>query len=846
MGYGRKWTMHRFRLNQTTGIALTCIGIVGFFPFAVHATVTNLTLSPASVFGTDSSTGTVTTTPPSSPFFIRNVVLTSSNPMVASVPESVLILGISNTTAAFTITTSAVSTSTNVTITATEGGISIMRTLTVRPPQLTSITFNPDPLRGSDNGMATITINRPAPANWLCFIQGPFPPIYFTLGSIVSFAPGATSTTKPINSQVVQSAVNALITVNPPTGQSPSVSQTLMVVPTRAEILEITPGSTSTGLATLGCVTLNGDALSGGAQVQLASSDTSVARVPASVHIPVGDDDGCFVVQVQDVLECASATISATLGGQTVQADVHVGLAERLTDNQLNDRWGRRHSSAVDGKLLWTDGDDVWFDNGVGTQLVQARGALDAVEDAVFGLGTGATVNEVIGAWRRGTDFAWVWRSGHAPILVNAANPIDSQQPLNPEAIAIADGHVFMVFQAFSNGGAVKHVFDVDPVTGDATNLSGSEAVPGAPRVTADKGFAAWLFDDNTGSPKLQFYNGFALTTIDSGEINATSVRLKRGRLVYEKLVGGVSHVVLYDTTAVSPMPVQITPDTDPAKGNFYPATDGYHVTWLFGDADRTNLDVILHGGLQLSDAGSRVLAPIVNNEFPLQLQRGQLLWRDEQTDLRFFADGFLQTLCLTPADDFLVPWLADGYVGGFGPTQDAPLSLNEIFLHPGAEPRDTDLPMPPILLTLSPGRASVYLEWDIVLGATSYNIYLAEEPGIGRDNYQALEGGRRINGITSSTAKVCDLSPELNYYFVVTTVESGDEGSESGEVSGTAVLFTPQIDQFLDLMSCMAGPLGSQDEMVCDGRMFDQADFTCDADVDLADFAKLSNLLQH
>lgn len=838
--------MDRFGPYRSIRIALICSGIAGLFPVAAHAAVTNLTLNPASVFGTDSSTGTVTTTPPSSPFFVRNVVLTSSNPTVASVPGSVLIVGIGDTTAMFPITTSAVNTSTNVTITATEGGVSIMRTLTVRPPQLTSITFNPDPLRGSDNSTATITINRPAPANWLCSIQGPSPPIYFTLGSIVSFAPGATSTTKPINSLAVQQTVNALITVHPPTGQSPSVSRTLTVVPTRAELLEITPGSTSTGLATLGCVTLNGDALSGGAQVQLASSDTSVARVPASVHIPVGDDDGCFVVQVQDVLECTSATISATFGGQTVQADVHVGLAERLTDNQLNDRWGRRHSSTVSGQVLWTDGDDVWFDNGVGMQLVQARGALEAVEDAVFGLGTGATVNEVIGAWRRGTDFAWVWRSGHAPTLVNAVNPIDPQQPMNPEAVAIADSYVFMILQAFSGGNAVKHVFEVDPVTGDAVNLSGSAAVPGAPRVTTDEGFAAWVFDDNTGSPKLQFYNGFALTTIDSGEINATSLRLKRGRLVYEKLVGGVNHVLLYDSTAVSPMPVQITPDTDPAQGSFHPVTDGYHVAWLFGDADRTNLDVILHGGLHLSDAQSRVLTPIINNEFPLQLQRGQLLWRDEQADLRFFADGFLHTLCLTPADDFLVPWLADGYIAGFGPTENAPLSLNEIFLHPGAEPRDAERPMPPILLTLSPGRASVYLEWDVVLGAASYNIYLAAEPGVTKDNYQSLDGGRRIGGITSSPAKVCDLSPDFNYHFVVTAVENGNEGSESSEVSGTAVLFTPQIDQFLDFISCMAGPQGTRDENVCDGRMFDQADFTCDVDVDLADFAKLSNLLQH
>lgn len=839
--------MYRRGPNRSTcNVVILCIFIMGLFPVAVHAALTNLTLSPSTVFGTDSSTGTVTTTPPVSPLFFRIVALTSSNPAVASVPANVLIGGQGDTMANFAITTFPVNTQTNVTITATEGGVSIMRTLTVRPPQLTSITFNPDPLRGSDNSTATITINRPAPANWLCFIQGPFPPIFFHSGSIVSFTPGAMSTTKTINSLAVSQEVNALITVSPPAGQSPSVSQTLTVVPTRVESLSIAPSAITAGLGTLGCVSLNGDALAGGAPVQLTSSDTSVARVPSMVQISQGDDDGCFVVQAQNVTECVSATIYAILGGQTVQADVHVGSAERLTENQLNDRWSRRHSSTVDGKLLWTDGDDVWFDNGLSTQLVQARGALEAVEDAVFGLGTGATANEDVGAWRRGTDFAWVWRSGHAPILVNAVNPIDPQQPMNPEAIAIADGYVFMILQAFSGGNAVKHVFEVDPVNGDALNLSGSAAVPGAPRVTTDGGFAAWLFDDNQGPPKLRFYNGFTQTLVDSGAISETSLRLKRGRLVYEKIANGVSHIYLYDSAAPTPVVPRISPDTDATQGNFHPTTDGYHVAWLFGDADRTNLDVVLHGGLHLSDAGSRVFTPIINNEFPLQLQRGQLLWRDEQADLRVFADGFLQTLCLTPADDFLVPWLADGYIAGFGPVEDVPLSFNEIYLHPGTEPRDADVPMPPLLVTLSPGRASVYLEWDMVLGATSYNIYLAAEPGVARDNYQSLDGGRRISGVTSTLAKVCDLSPEAGYFFVVTTVENGDEGSESNEVAGSAELFLPQIHQFLDFLSCLAGPHGNRDENVCDGRMFDQADLTCDVDVDLADFAKLSNLLQH
>lgn len=817
---------------------------VGLGASSAPAEVISLTLDPTQVTGTDPSTGSVRLN--FEPFgHARTITLTSSNPALASVPSSVMTGFRGNDRADFTITTSPINTPTNVTITATHDDVSKQAILTVRPPSLTSISFNPNPVRGGDNSVATITINRPAPANWLCSISGTYPPIYFMTGSIVEFTPGATSTIETINTQAVANEVNAQINVHPPSGQLPSVSAILTVVPTRVQTLGLTPSSVTGGDGSLGCVTLNGAALQGGAAVQLSSSDPSVASVPSTLPIAQGDNDGCFLVQSHAVEDCASAVISAALGGATMQATLGVGPTERITDNANNDRWNLRHSSTVGGKVLWHNGNDVYLDDGTNTQLVQARGGMEALNNDVFGLGSGANAGQVIGAWRRGTNFAWVWRSGGTPVLVTAVNPIDPPQAMNLEAIAIADGSVFMVFQAFFNTNSVKHVFRVDPATGIATNLTGDLAVPGVSRIATSGGEAAWLFVDSP-NPKLHFFDGSTITVVSSGEINGFNLRLARGRLIYEKIDDGVSHIFLYDSTAATPSPVRISPDTDAAHGNFAPATDGYHVAWLFGNANLTSLDVLLYGSLQLNDASSRPVA-LPDADFPLQLQRGQLLWKDAESDLRYAADGTIEPLCLTPANSFAAPWLADGYVAGFGPVQDSAETDNEVFIYPGLTPDDADLPMPPILILPTPGDGSVILQWDSILGASSYNVYLAEQPGINKDNYAALSGGRRIAGIPSPSTKVCELTNGVTYHFVVTTVEEGDEGGDSVEVSATPTPQpTPDLAEVTALIRCLAGPGVTSPPTGCTALAFHSADLTCDADVDLEDFAHFLTLVEH
>ncbi|MBS1871611.1 MAG: hypothetical protein JSU00_00245 [Acidobacteria bacterium] len=98
---------------------------------AGSATVSSVTLSPATVKGGVSLTGTVTLSAAAPLPSGATVTLASSNKLVAQVPASVTVSG-GQTSAKFTITTTAVSSTQTVTISATSGGITRGASLTVQ------------------------------------------------------------------------------------------------------------------------------------------------------------------------------------------------------------------------------------------------------------------------------------------------------------------------------------------------------------------------------------------------------------------------------------------------------------------------------------------------------------------------------------------------------------------------------------------------------------------------------------------------------------------------------------------------------------------------------------------
>ena len=489
----------------------------------------------------------------------------------------------------------------------------------------------------------------------------------------------------------------------------------------------------------------------------------------------------------------------------------------QITTNTTEDGWllfSETHGVTSQGKILWLGFDPadgttpaVLFWNGSVISLVQKKDAgvpeLAGDVNTTFALGRGATLGQVVGAWRRGQDFPWVWVSGTSPRLATIVDPFDAATPVNPESpVIIGDGCVFWRVQTpdTANARLPKQVYRIDPVTGAATNLTGANNLADADAskksLSTNNCQAVWVFVtnsmDNAVPLQLHFHNGVLPpvsvppAAVDSGV--GTLASLGRGRIVYSKDVSGVTQVFLFDTNLSSPAPVQLTSYADSAKTIAGLRTDGWNVAWLYGDKDLSfakvvlNADVVLNGDLTLAHVGD-VTKPM---EKSFQLQRGQLAWKDATNALRYYDGRQLATVNLAPASTVDLAWLADGFIAWDGLSTDGG-GDTEIFLFTGTTPvvLGANELAPPLAVVATGGDGLVTVSWNQILGAASYNLYMAAATGVTKDNYQTLPGGMKHAGVTSPFVHP-GLTNNQTYYFVITAVAGGVEGPNSAEVPAT------------------------------------------------------------
>ncbi|WP_178139361.1 VWD domain-containing protein, partial [Rhodothermus profundi] len=88
-----------------------------------------------------------------------------------------------------------------------------------------------------------------------------------------------------------------------------------------------------------------------------------------------------------------------------------------------------------------------------------------------------------------------------------------------------------------------------------------------------------------------------------------------------------------------------------------------------------------------------------------------------------------------------------------------------------------------PTQVAAVPGDGSVVLTWAAARGAVSYNVYLAAEAGVNKDNWQNKLEGRKLEAVNSPLV-ITGLQNDRTYYFVVTAVGVRGESRESNEVT--------------------------------------------------------------
>jgi hypothetical protein len=137
----------------------------------------------------------------------------------------------------------------------------------------------------------------------------------------------AGATTAPFTASTSDVSFQTLVTFTASTGGA-TESATLKVNPAPSPVgvglLALSPTSVHGGNTAQATVALDEVAPPGGTVVTLVSSNTTVAKVPASVTVPAGAQSATFTVSTNKVKGSTSVRISASAGGVTQTATLGV------------------------------------------------------------------------------------------------------------------------------------------------------------------------------------------------------------------------------------------------------------------------------------------------------------------------------------------------------------------------------------------------------------------------------------------------------------------------------------------------------------------------------------------
>jgi PKD repeat protein len=295
--------------------------VTGTLTLLASPTPASLVLSPTSVSGGTTSTGTVTLSGPA-PAGGAAVTLTSSYVSVATVPATINIPE-GATSGTFTVTTLPQTYSTSTTISAAYHGLTKSASLTVTlTATMSSISVSPTVLQGGGSATGTVYLNTTAPSGGAVVVLSSSDgstnvPTSITVTAGLSSATFAIATTAVISQTVV--------TISATCPSTTTKTTTLTVVPSPTPLsVTLAPNTVAGGSPSTGTVLLSGPAPAGGSVVVLASSLTSAATVPASLSIPAGTTSGTFPVTTLAQTTTHTATISASLNGLTASAGLTV------------------------------------------------------------------------------------------------------------------------------------------------------------------------------------------------------------------------------------------------------------------------------------------------------------------------------------------------------------------------------------------------------------------------------------------------------------------------------------------------------------------------------------------
>ena len=232
---------------------------------------------------------------------------------------STVTLSNSSASTTFAVTSKAVTTKTNVTISATYLGLSKTVAITVVPPGPSVLKLYDATAYGGEVVPAALAMNQTVAVNTAVAL-GSSNAAYATVPRSVTIPAGGNGVRFNVTPNGVATTQTVVITA---VLNGISTTASFQILPSPLVSITVTSRSVASG-STLACtVHLNGFAPAGGAVVSLKSG-SSAATVPLTVTVPAGTNNATFKITGATVTADTVVKISATLGSVTLSGNITV------------------------------------------------------------------------------------------------------------------------------------------------------------------------------------------------------------------------------------------------------------------------------------------------------------------------------------------------------------------------------------------------------------------------------------------------------------------------------------------------------------------------------------------
>lgn len=468
--------MPKLRLVRVLKCLPVALAAVVSLP-SVAQNLSAVSLSPTSVTGGTSSTGTVTLSA-NAPTGGKVVTLSSGNTAAATVPSSVTVAA-GTKTKTFTVTTVPQAADASAVVSAAMSGVTKTATLTVKAPAMSAASVSPTSVTGGVGATLTVTLTGNAPAAGTTVTLTSGNTAAATLPASVVVSAGTKTKTAAVATSAVDA--NASVALTAAAG-GVSKSATLTVARPVLASLALSPTTIPGGGTASGTVTLSGPAGPSGATVALSSSDAAAATVPATVPVAAGQSSGVFSVSGGVVASDRTARISATWASQTRQADLVVTRSiGRLTGSVTDVATGAPLPSAR-VQLQADPGLETWTDDLGRFELADVPAGAHAVVASLERYSTVTSASVVVSGGQAvaippvaltpltGTLFGTVvdFANGSAPLAGVTVTEATGLHTATTDAAGafelagLAPGVTFLVFRKEGYRPAVSWLLDVD------------------------------------------------------------------------------------------------------------------------------------------------------------------------------------------------------------------------------------------------------------------------------------------------------------------------------------------------------------------------------------------------